>query len=160
MRFLCSLAFTEPLDMIPLARHADEVGFDMLALSDHLVFPESLASSYPYSPDGKPFWAPSTPWPDCFVAIGAMAAVTARIRFATNVFVLPARDPFVVAKAAGTAAVLSRNRLVLGVGSGWMRDEFALTGQEFETRGARTSEMIDVLRLLWGGGMVEHRGRH
>ncbi|MBM4269670.1 MAG: LLM class F420-dependent oxidoreductase [Deltaproteobacteria bacterium] len=160
MKFLCSLAFSGPSELAPLARHADATGWDMLSLSDHLVFPEELSTPYPYTPDGKPFWDSSTSWPDCFVTIGALASVTERIRFVTNVYVLPARNPFVVAKAAGTAAVLSNDRVILGIGSGWMKDEFDLTGEDFATRGSRTSEMIDVLRKLWRNEMVEHHGEH
>ena len=87
-----------------------------------------------------------------------MAAVTERIRFLTGIYVLPMRNPFVAAKAVGTAAWLSGDRVTLGVGVGWMREEFALLEQPFEQRGARTDEMIEVMRTLWAGGMVEHHG--
>ena len=88
-----------------------------------------------------------------------MAAVTRRVRFFTGIYVLPMRNPFNVAKAVGTAAVLSGDRVTLGVGVGWMREEFQLLEQPFEQRGPRTDEMIEVIRKLWGGGMVEHHGR-
>lgn len=159
MRFFAALAFSDPLHYVDIARTADRCGLDGLALSDHLFYPERLASPYPYTPDGRPGWEPATPWPDVWVAIGAMAAVTTRLRFLTNVYVLPARNPFVIAKAVGTAAVLSQNRVVLGLGVGWMREEFALLREDFHTRGKRTDEMITVLRALWRGGMVEHHGR-
>jgi probable F420-dependent oxidoreductase len=94
------------------------------------------------------------------VSIAAMAAVTERLRFFTNIYILPARNPLLVAKAVGTAAVLSHDRVALGVGVGWMREEFEALGQEFSDRGARTNEAIDVLRLLWAGGMVEYHGKH
>jgi probable F420-dependent oxidoreductase len=87
-----------------------------------------------------------------------MAAATERLRFLTSIYVLPLRNPFAVAKAVGTAAVLSGNRVTLGVGAGWMREEFELLEQPFERRGRRMDEMIDVLRKLWDGGWVEHRG--
>jgi probable F420-dependent oxidoreductase len=92
------------------------------------------------------------------VSIGAMAAVTERLRFFTNVYVLPMRNPFNVAKAVGTAAVLSNNRVSLGVGMGWCEEEFAALEQPFARRGKRADEMIEVLRALWGGGWVEHHG--
>jgi probable F420-dependent oxidoreductase len=88
-----------------------------------------------------------------------MAAVTARVHFTTNVYVLPLRDVFTTAKSVGTAAVLSGGRVALGVGAGWMREEFALTGQAFAQRGARMEEQIEILHKLWAGGMVEHHGR-
>lgn len=158
MRFFASLAFSDPAQFLDVARTAEHAGWSGLALSDHLVFPENLHSAYPYVEGGRPFWESSTPWPDPWVAIGAMAAVTTQLRFLTNVFVLPARNPLLVAKAVGTAAVLSGNRVVLGIGVGWMREEFAMLGQDFSTRGKRTDEMMTVLRTLWRGGMVEHHG--
>ena len=129
-----------------------------MALSDHVFYPEQLESKYPYTPDGKPQFRPEESWPDPWVAIGAMAAVTTSLRFVTNVYVLPARNPFVVAKAVGTAAVLSDDRVLLGIGAGWMREEFEQMGQAFAKRGARMEEMVEVLRTLWQGGMVEHHG--
>lgn len=159
MRFVAALAFGNPAEFLAIARAAEAAGWHALALSDHVLFPEKIESAYPYTPDGKPFWEPTVPWPDPWVAIGAMAAVTERLRFLTNVYVLPARNPFLVAKAVATAAVLSGDRVTLGVGVGWMREEFELLGQDFRTRGRRTDEAIEILRALWRGGMVEHHGR-
>jgi probable F420-dependent oxidoreductase len=158
VRFCQSLLYAQPDDWVELTRFAEEVGFDQVALSDHVFYPDNLASSYPYTDSGEPLYTPDTPWPDVWVMMGAMATVTQRIRFATHVYVLPARNPFVVAKAAGTAAHLSGGRVVLGVGAGWMREEFDALGQPFARRGARMDEQIDVLRALWRGGMVEHHG--
>ena len=159
MKFVTSLAFSDPTQLCELACAADEAGWDGLVVSDHVVHPEKIATPYPYTKDGLPRWQAPTPWPDPWVAIGAMAAVTRRVRFLTGIYVLPMRNPFNVAKAVGTAAVLSGDRVTLGVGVGWMREEFALLGQPFEQRGPRTDEMIEVMRKLWGGGMVEHHGR-
>lgn len=159
MKFVCSLAFCPPGELLELARAADEAGFDAVAVSDHVVHPREIGTPYPYSADGAPRWPAFTAWPDPWVAIGAMAAVTRRLRFVTAVYVLPLRSPFLVAKAVATAAALSGGRVTLGVGAGWMREEFALLGQPFEGRGRRMDEMIDVLRLLWAGGWVEHHGR-
>jgi probable F420-dependent oxidoreductase len=159
VKFVCSLAFVPPEELIPLARAADEAGFEAVAVSDHVVHPRRIVTPYPYTADGAPRWQPFTPWPDPWVAIGAMAAATERLRFLTSIFVLPMRNPFLVAKAVATAAVLSGSRVTLGVGAGWMREEFDLLEQPFEGRGARMDEMIEVLRALWSGGFVEHRGR-
>jgi probable F420-dependent oxidoreductase len=159
VKFIASLAFTHTGDLLELARSADACGWDGLMVSDHVVHPERIETPYPYTPDGQPRWQPSAPWPDPWVAIGAMAAVTRRVRFFTGVYVLPMRNPFVVAKAVGTAALLSQHRLTLGIGAGWMRDEFRLLGQPFEHRGARMDEMVEILRKLWSGEMVEHHGR-
>lgn len=159
MKFVVSLAFSPPTELCRLARAADESGFAAAAISDHVVHPKEIQTPYPYTEDGKPRWEPFTPWPDPWVAIGAMAAVTERLRFLSSVFVLPMRNPFAVAKAVGTAAVMSGNRVALGIGVGWMKDEFLLMEQDFHTRGKRTNEMIEVLRKLWAGGWVEHHGK-
>jgi probable F420-dependent oxidoreductase len=87
-----------------------------------------------------------------------MSSVTTTLRFITNVYVLPLRNPFVVAKAVGTAAYLSDGRVGLGIGAGWMEEEFDLLEQPFARRGKRMDEMVDVIRALWAGGMVEHHG--
>lgn len=158
MKFVISLAFGDPSHILELARAADECGFDAVAVSDHVVHPEKIESPYPYTQHGRPRWEASAPWPDPWVTIGAMAAVTTRLRFFTNIFVLAMRNPFSVAKAVGTAQILSRGRVALGIGVGWMKDEFLLMEQDFHTRGRRTDEMIEVMQTLWRGGMVEHHG--
>jgi probable F420-dependent oxidoreductase len=160
MRFVIPTPFSDPVHLVDTARAADEYGYDYVAVPDHVVFPESIDSKYPYSDDGSRIWRPATPWVDPMVAIGAMSSVTSRLRFVTHVFVLSMRNPFLVAKAVSTAAVLSNDRISLGVGVGWMREEFELLGQDFDSRGERTDEAVEVLRLLCRGGMVEHHGRH
>jgi probable F420-dependent oxidoreductase len=142
-----------------MARAAEDSGWDAVAISDHLAHPERIASAYPYTRDGSIRWNEGTAWPDPWVSIGAMAAVTERLRFVTNVYVLALRNPVLAAKAIATAAALSGDRVALGVGVGWMQEEFALAGQEFHTRGRRTDEAIEVMRKLWSGEYVEHRGR-
>lgn len=158
MRFCQSLMYAAPDDWIELTRVAEAAGFDQVSLSDHVFYPDKLDSSYPYSESGRPIFPPETQWPDVWVMTGALAAVTERITFSTHVYVLPARNPFVVAKAVGTAAHLSGGRVLLGVGAGWMREEFTQLEQAFERRGTRMEEQIEVLRALWQGGMVEHHG--
>jgi probable F420-dependent oxidoreductase len=158
VRFCQSLMYADPDQWVRLAQVSETAGFDQISLSDHVFYPDKLDSSYPYSDSGRPVFAPETQWPDVWVTTGALAAVTERIRFSTHVYVLPVRNPFVVAKAVGTAAWLSGDRVLLGVGAGWMREEFIQLEQPFERRGARMEEQIEVLRTLWQGGMVEHHG--
>ncbi len=160
MEFGISGAFSDATHLAPMALAAEEAGFARITLSDHVIQPKTLRTPYPYTEDGTPRWPPFTDWPDPWVAIGAMAAVTERIRFFTSVFVLAMRNPFLVAKTVGTAAVMSAGRVELGIGVGWMREEFDLLGQVFDGRGGRTNEMMDVLRLLWQGDWVEHHGEH
>ena len=160
MKFWASTSFSPPEHYVPLAKAADDAGLHGLLCSDHIFYPRDLATPYPYSPDGSPIWPPDTAWPDNWVAIGAMAAVTERVEFGNAVYIAPARDLFTVAKAVGTAAVLSENRVNLGVGAGWMREEFAQTGQDYTNRGKRLDEMIPALRALWKGGWTEHHGEY
>jgi len=158
LKFWQAVTWMEPEQMLEVARFAEAVGFSGLMLGDHGVFPETIRTRYPYSADGKPPMTPDSYYPDCWASIGAMAAVTTRIRFSVGVYVLPLRNVFEVARAAGTLSILSADRFIMGVGTGWMKEEFDVYGVDFRTRGKRYDEMITVLRKLWAGGMVEHHG--
>jgi probable F420-dependent oxidoreductase len=148
----------EPHDqLLDLARIAEACGYEGLALADHVAVPAEFASIHPSGEN--PFTATS-PFPDPFVSMAAMAAVTTTLRFMSYVYVLPMRDPFSVAKQVGTAALLSGNRVVLGVGAGWLTEEIALLGPDPRTRGKRMDEMLDVIRDLWDDGFAEHHGEH
>jgi probable F420-dependent oxidoreductase len=92
--------------------------------------------------------------------IGALASITTRLKFTNNIFVLPMRNPFLVAKAISTAAIISDNRVIPAIGVGWSKDEFELLQQDFHTRGKRADEMIEIMRLLWTGKFVEYNGQH
>jgi probable F420-dependent oxidoreductase len=149
--------------LLPMARAAEAAGFDTITVPDSVFFPEHVSAEYPYSKDGGRFWAPDTPFVDPFVSISAMVAVTERIRFLTNVVKLPIRDPLMVAKQLSSMAVLSQDRVGLGVGLSWIPEEFAWTHTNMHTRGKRADEMIEILRLVCGGGgtqWVEYHGRH
>ncbi|MBB3041337.1 TIGR03619 family F420-dependent LLM class oxidoreductase [Nocardioides soli] len=158
MRFAISTSF-QPVDhLAPIARAADELGYHSIGVPDHVVDFEELATPYPYTPDGSRRWTHDTAWPDPWVLIGALAAVTTRVRFFTSVYVPAIRSPFQVAKSVGTAAVLSGNRVSLGVGIGWCREEFELLGQDFSTRGRRTDEALALMADLWRPGWTEFDG--
>ena len=159
MRFSISTAF-QPVDHLPaLARAADELGYHSMAVPDHVVDLEELATPYPYTADGARRWDHDAAWPDPWVLIGALAAVTTRLRFFTSVYVPAIRSPFQVAKSVGTAAVLSGNRVSLGVGIGWCREEFELLGQDFTTRGRRTDEALALMARAVAAGLDRVRGR-
>ncbi|HMJ11689.1 MAG TPA: TIGR03619 family F420-dependent LLM class oxidoreductase [Polyangiaceae bacterium] len=160
MKFTVAVAMTEPSEYLELARMADEYGYHAAAVPDAVFFPERVDVPYPYTSDGQRFWEPDTPWIDPFVAIPAMAAVPRRLRFCSHVLKLPIRNPLLVAKTVGSTAVLSDNRVVLGVGLSWIPQEFVWCGTEFETRGERANEAIEILQLLFAGGMVEYHGKH
>jgi probable F420-dependent oxidoreductase len=162
VRFHQSITFLPTRQAVPLARASDELGYGGIYISDHLFNPRALESRYTYSQreDGAPGWAPETPWPDPMCVISALATVTEHLTFTTGVYIPPVRDLITVAKSVGTAAVLSDNRVRLGVGVGWCKEEFDQTGQEFESRGPRLTEMIQALRTLWHGGWVEFHGTY
>jgi probable F420-dependent oxidoreductase len=159
MKFWQVVSFSEPDQLVEIARAAEEAGFHGVLLADHIFFPGNLRSRYPYSEDGKPGFDGTTPFPDPWTTIAAMSSVTQRLRFATMVFILPLRNPLELAKTLGTLALLSGGRVVLGAGAGWIREEYDTLGIPFETRGARMEEMVAVMRQAWTGRMVEHRGR-
>jgi len=129
-------------------------------LSEHAFVPASFEPGYPYAPDGRPDFGPSTPFPDPWVAIASLAAVTERLRFATLVSILPLHHPLAVAKAVATASRLAGGRVALGVGAGWMKEEFEVFGVDFATRGRRFDEAIAVLRAVWTGETVAFHGEH
>lgn len=160
MKFVVSAAFNDPTHLVPLAKTAEACGFAAMSFPDHVVHPETLDTPYPYTEDGERRWQAFTPWVDPWVAIAACAAVTTTLRFTNNVFVLAMRNPFLAAKSIATASVLSGGRVTLTLGVGWSNLEYRLMQQDFKTRGKRTDEMIEVLRKLWSGEMVEHAGTH
>jgi probable F420-dependent oxidoreductase len=160
MQFWSGTAFMDPLEAVPVARMLDEAGYDGILCSDHMIYPRELSSPYPDSADGTPGWEPDTAWPDPWVLIGAMAAVTSRLRFSNAIYVAPARPLLEVAKLVATASVLSHGRVSLAAGIGWMREEYELMGQDFANRGKRLDEMIPALRELWRGGWVSWQGEY
>lgn len=158
MRFSIVTAFQPTDHLIPLAKAADELGYHAISVPDHVVDLEELDTPYPYTPDGRRRWDLDADWPDSWVLIGALAAVTTRVRFFNSIYVAALRSPFQVAKSVGTAAVLSGNRVALGVGIGWCREEFDLLGQDFTTRGRRTDEGLALMKALWAPGWTEFEG--
>jgi probable F420-dependent oxidoreductase len=160
VQYWLNAGFLEVDQMIEVAQVAEALGFAGIALPDHLFLPEQIDSAYPYSAAGDISWPVDAPWPDCWVAIAAMAQATRRLRFTTGVYVAPLRDVFSLAKSVGSAAALAPGRVACGLGAGWMREEFDAVGQPFDTRGARFDEMLDVLPLLWSGDVVEYHGAH
>jgi len=160
VRFCFSATFSPTADYAPLAQAGDAAGWDTMTLSDHLINPKETRSTYPYTKDGERRWDMGTEWPDPWMVVAHLAALTERLRFLTTVYILPARTPVHVAKQVGTAAVLSGNRVELGIGMGWMEEEFDAMGVPFAKRGKRADEMLEILPKLWSGQVVEHHGVH
>ena len=147
MKFAIPLSML-PMDEIkPLGIAADEIGYDFLAVSDHLIHPENFSVPYPYTDDGSVRWEQGTDWPDPINSLSFLAGATKNIRFYTSVYVLPARNPLRVAKEVSTLDAVSNGRFDLGIGMGWMPEEFEAGGQEFRRRGARADEMLEIMKL-------------
>lgn len=163
MKWTLATALVEADQLLGLARAAEEHGYASIAMPDSVFYPETVSAKYPYTEDGERFWAPDTIYVDPFAAIPAMAAVTSTLRFYTNVLKLPLRDPLLTAKQVSSMAVMSGERFGLGVGLSWIPEEFAYTGTDMRTRGARTDEAIAVIKAVCAGGgpqWVEFHGKH
>jgi probable F420-dependent oxidoreductase len=150
----------DPVMYGELAVGCDAAGVEVLWLSDHLLTPATFAADYPYSDTGRPGYDAATTLSDVWVTIGNLAARTTRLRFSPGVLILPLRSPFVTALALATASRLSEGRVLLGVGSGWMREEFESVGEDFDTRGPRLDECLDVIAGLLTGAEFEYHGEY
>ena len=160
MRFWHGMGYT-PLDELPiLARHAEALGFYGITLGDHWVTAEQQVDRYEIAQDGVTPWEHDVPWPDPWVTFAALAGMTKTLQFLTTVYILPIRDAFTAAKAISTASIWSGGRIHLGVGVGWQKLEFGLSGQPFHERGKHVDEQLEVLQKLWTGEMVEHHGHY
>lgn len=159
MRFSYAESMTDPSYYLPLARAAEDAGFDSMVVPDSVCYPKDAGSLYPFSPDGSRSFLEEKPFLDPFSLICAMGAVTDRLRFVTAVLKLPVRHPVLVAKQATSAAVLTGNRLALGVGISPWREDYEVLGVPSEGRGRRMDEALAVIRGLSAGGYFEHHGQ-
>ncbi|MAG30614.1 MAG: LLM class F420-dependent oxidoreductase [Deltaproteobacteria bacterium] len=138
---------------------AEAAGFASLWASEHVVFFEDYAATYPYAEGGRPPMATDTAMMEPLNLLSFIAAKTERMRLGTGVFLLPQRNPVYTAKETSTVDVLSGGRLDFGIGVGWMREEFQALNVPFEERGARCDEYIEVLKRLWTQDVAEYSGR-
>jgi probable F420-dependent oxidoreductase len=143
------MLFGTPDGARALAEAADETGIESLWTVEHVVVPEGYESPYPYSASGKMPGGETAPIPDPLVWISYVAALTKNVRLATGILILPQRNPVVLAKECATIDVLSGGRLTLGIGIGWLAEEFAAIGVPFKERVARTEEYVGAMRALW-----------
>ena len=149
----------DPEFLTGFARHAEAVGCESLFFADHIVFPAAKQAMYPYAESGAYPWDNEhTQLPEPLALMGFLSGVTRSLRFGTAVLVLPQRHPMLLAKQLATIDVLSGGRAELGIGSGWLADEFDALGYSFADRGARTDEYIDVMRELWGNQVASFDG--
>ena len=152
-------AAATPDGAVALAHVAEEAGFESLWTVEHVVVPAGYESQYPYSPDGRMPGGEDAPIPDPLIWLTWVAAASSTLRLGTGVVILPQRNPVVLAKEVATLDVLSRGRVLLGIGVGWLQEEFDAIGVPFEERGARTDEYVDALRTLWRDAESTHHGR-
>src|SRR4051812_39915539 len=160
MDFGVSFTALPPQHAANIARTLDDVGFESLWVPEHLFFPTEVPPAYPYTPSGTTPSDTRRPLYDPWIEFAFVAAVTERIRFGTSIYILPLRHPLATARSLVTLDAFSAGRVTLGVGVGWLETEFKWTGQSFRDRGARTDEIIPLLRRLWSDEVVEHHGTH
>jgi probable F420-dependent oxidoreductase len=159
VRFNYAESLTDPSYYVPLARAAEEAGYDGFIVPDSIAYPAVSDSKYPFNPDGSREFLEDKPFLDPFAMITALGAVTEKIRFVTFVIKLPIRHPVLVAKQAATVAVMTGNRFGLGVGTSPWPEDYELVGVPWQNRGRRMDECIDIIRGLNTGEYFEYHGK-
>jgi probable F420-dependent oxidoreductase len=159
VRFSYAESMTDPSFYGPLACAAEEAGYDSMVIPDSICYPRDASSTYPYNPDGSREFLEDKPFLEPFSLIPALGAVTSRIKFVTFVVKVPVRNPVLLAKQATSTAVLTGNRLVLGVGTSPWREDYDVLGVDWANRGRRLDESIAILRGLAAGGYFEYQGK-
>ena len=157
LAFASSIA-QEHEDSLEVCRQADAAGFESLWGGEHVIMPTSIESSYPYTKDGKIPAEPDTPIPDPLIWLAFAAAAAPGLRLGTCILIVPQRNPLILAKELATLDRLSGGRVELGLGVGWMKEEFEALGVPWERRGARNDEYIEAMRALWAGPHAEFHG--
>jgi probable F420-dependent oxidoreductase len=132
-----------------LASAADDTGIESLWAVEHVVVPSGYRSTYPYSPDGKMPGGEDFPIPDPLIWLAYVAAASTHVKLATGVAIVPQRNPIYTAKEVATLDQLSGGRMILGVGAGWLEEEFDALGVPFARRGERLDEYVAAIRALW-----------
>jgi probable F420-dependent oxidoreductase len=158
MRFTYAESMIDPSLYLPLARAAEDAGYDSFVVPDSLCYPAESDATYPYNPDGSREFLEDKPFLDPFTLTAAIGAVTERIRIVTFVVKLAIRQPAVVAKQAASLAVLTGDRFGFGVGTSPWPEDYAVCGVPWEGRGRRMDEMIEIIRGLTSGEWFEYHG--
>jgi probable F420-dependent oxidoreductase len=158
VRFTYAEAMTDATYYLPLAQAAEAAGYASITVADSIAYPKDSDSTYPYTPDGSRTFLEDKDFIETFVLTAAMGAVTSTLRFTPFVLKLPVRPPVLVAKQAASVAVLTNNRVALGVGISPWPEDFAIMGVPFAKRGKRMDECMDIVRGLAAGGYFEFHG--
>lgn len=152
--------YAGPEAITAFASTAEDLGFHSLWMTDHIALPVDVKTRYPYREDGKFFWPPETPYLDTILTLTWASAATTRIEVGTSVLIASWHHPINTAKALATLDLLNGGRTIVGVGTGWMREQFEILGAPFETRGPRTTEYIKLLKHLWTEDLIDFQGEH
>ncbi|MGI9590003.1 MAG: LLM class F420-dependent oxidoreductase [Myxococcota bacterium] len=152
--------FIQPDEAVFLAQQAEAAGVESIWTVEHVVVPAGYTAQYPYSPDGKMPGPEDSPIPDPLIWLSYVAAATSTIRLATGILILPQRHPIYVAKETASLDLLSKGRLILGIGIGWLYEEFAALDIPFDERVGRTEESCQALRSLWQPGAQAFKGEY
>jgi probable F420-dependent oxidoreductase len=147
--FANTVTFVSGDGAVELGTAAEDAGFDSLWTVEHIVYPEGYESTYPYAPDGKMPGSGDSPIPDPLIWLAYVAAHTTTLKLATGISLLPERHPVTYAKEVATLDMMSNGRVMLGVGIGWLREEFDALDVPWEGRARRTEEYAEVMRTLW-----------
>lgn len=153
-----NVGVADPGWLIALSQKAEEIGLESAWTFEHVVVPVDYESKYPYAPEGKMGATPETPFIDPLIAIAFAAGHTKTLRFGTGVNILPQANPLFLAKQAASIDVLSGGRFMLGLGTGWLREEYDALGTPFEKRGKRFDDYITAMKKVWSEDVVEHDG--
>lgn len=143
---------------LDVCQRAEEAGFESVWGGEHVIRPDNIASAYPYTKDGKIPMEPDTPVPDPLIWLSYAAAAAPTLKLGTCILIVPQRNPLILAKELATLDQLSGGRVELGLGIGWMKEEFDALGIPWSKRGARNDEYIEVMRTLWAGPHAEFHG--
>ena len=143
-------------NMIDVVQHAEAAGIESVWTFEHVVVPTEYGSKYPYASSGKMGIAPEAWFVDPLISLAHVAAATKTIRLGTGVNIFPQANPLLFAKQAASLDVLSGGRLILGLGLGWLAEEYQAMGTPFERRGARFDDYLEAVKKVWSGEVVEH----
>ena len=155
-----NIGFQNPDLMIEIAQHAESIGVESVWTFEHVIVPLDYQSKYPYHKSGKMGATPETNFADPLIALAAIASATNHLRLGTGVNILPQANPLFLAKQAASLDFISNGRFMLGIGIGWLREEFDALGVPFERRGARFDEYVAAMKKVWSGDVVEHHSEH
>jgi probable F420-dependent oxidoreductase len=161
LRYCNTGRYVDAAHAVELLQAAEAAGFESAWTVEHTVVPAGYRSAYPYSPDGRmPGGAEDFPLPDPLIWMAYVAAATTRINLATGILILPQHNPVVIAKQVATLDHLSHGRVLLGIGVGWLKEEFDAIGAAFADRGERTDEYVHAMRALWSEAKPSFQGRY